>query len=55
MSQQLLMAHTVFMIDYQYLWSSIKAKLLEPYQIYHSIGQSAAIAIIIMGISSGGG
>lgn len=54
MSQELLTAHRVFMADCQYLWQSIKAKLLEPHQIYHSIGHSAATAIIIVGISSGG-
>lgn len=45
------------MADCQHLSQSIKAKLLEPHQIYWSIGQSAvsAIIIIIVGISSVGG
>lgn len=55
MSQEPLMAHRGFMADCQYLWQSIKAKLLESHQICCSIGQSAATVIIIVEISSGGG
>lgn len=55
MSQEPLKAHGVFMADCQYLWQSIKAKLLETHQIYRSIGQSAATAFIIVRIGSRGG
>lgn len=54
MSQELLKDHRLFMADCQYLWKSIKAKLLEPHQIYCSIGQSGVTAVIIVGIGSGG-
>lgn len=46
MIQEPLTAHRVFMADCQYLWQSIKAKLLEPHRIYSSTGQSACRGVV---------